>query len=116
LFVSTNHLERLDAALRRPGRLEVQIELGYASDTQRRKVFERFFPASTLAGEFADRSSGVPLTVADLQEYLLERRHDEARAIRDVPDWIRSRKASPETTSSPTHNESGCGRLPVSMP
>ncbi|MBD5657048.1 MAG: AAA family ATPase [Candidatus Eremiobacteraeota bacterium] len=111
LFVSTNHVERLDPALRRPGRLDVQLELGYADFSQRRRLFERFFPRSTRGDTFAGRSSEVPLTIAELQEYLLEHRHDESLALGDVAEWARDRRQINGATSSPTHDESGCGRL-----
>jgi chaperone BCS1 len=109
LFVSTNHVERLDPALRRPGRLDVQRELGYADRNQRRRLFERFFPRSTRGDEFAERSNDAPLTVAELQEYLLERRHDELLAVREVDAWSRSRTRNQGATRSPAHDEPGCG-------
>lgn len=108
-FVSTNHVERLDPALCRPGRLDVQLELGYADSSQRRRLFERFFPHSTRGNEFAEQSSHLPLTIAELQEYLLERRHNEPLAIREVNDWSRSRNQNNGKTSSPAQNEPGCG-------
>jgi chaperone BCS1 len=109
LFASTNHLERLDPALRRPGRLDVQIELGYADRGQRRRLFERFFPRSTRGDEFAERSRDAPLTIAELQEYLLERRHDDVSAVREVRDWSRTRNQHHGATRSPAHDEPGCG-------
>jgi chaperone BCS1 len=109
LFVSTNHVERLDPALRRPGRLDVQIELAYADRSQRRRLFERFFPQSTRGEEFAGHSRDVPLTIAELQEYLLERRHDEFLAVREVDDWSRTRNRNYGIAGSPAHDEPGCG-------
>jgi chaperone BCS1 len=108
LFVSTNHVDRLDPALCRPGRLDVQLELGYADRSQRRRLFERFFPHSRRGDEFAERSRGAPLTIADLQEYLLERRHDEPLAVREAETWTRSRILNPGATRSPAHDEPGC--------
>jgi hypothetical protein len=87
----------------------VQIELGYADRDQRRRLFERFFPRSIRGGEFAARSSDVPLTIAELQEYLLERRHDESLAVREVDNWSRSRTRNHGTACSPAHDEPGCG-------
>jgi chaperone BCS1 len=109
LFVSTNHVDRLDPALCRPGRLDIRVELGYAERDQRRRLFERFFPHSTRGEEFADRTSDAPLTIAELQEYLLERRHDAPLALRDLDAWSRSRTRNHGNASSPAHDEPGCG-------
>merc|ERR1712159_274335 len=47
LFLTTNHRERLDKALIRPGRCDVQVELDYASSEQIGRMFARFFEGAT---------------------------------------------------------------------
>lgn len=42
-IMTTNHKDRLDPALIRPGRADVHIELGYLTDEQFAKMCERFF-------------------------------------------------------------------------
>ncbi len=44
VFMSTNYPQRLDAALLRPGRIDVKFELGWASHFQMQKMFLKFFP------------------------------------------------------------------------
>ena len=44
LFMTTNHKEKLDAALLRPGRADVHVNLNLASEKQIKCLFERFFP------------------------------------------------------------------------
>lgn len=44
LFATTNHLERLDPALSRPGRMDVWIEFRNASKWQAEALFRNFFP------------------------------------------------------------------------
>ncbi len=44
VFMSTNYPQRLDAALLRPGRIDVKFELGWASRFQMQKMFMKFFP------------------------------------------------------------------------
>ena len=44
LFATTNHLERLDPALSRPGRMDVWIEFKNASPWQAEALFRNFFP------------------------------------------------------------------------
>ncbi|KAH9832493.1 P-loop containing nucleoside triphosphate hydrolase protein [Rhodofomes roseus] len=45
LFATTNHIERLDPALSRPGRMDVWINFKHASKWQAEGIFKCFFPA-----------------------------------------------------------------------
>ncbi|ESK91490.1 mitochondrial chaperone bcs1 [Moniliophthora roreri MCA 2997] len=45
LFATTNHLERLDPALSRPGRMDVWVEFKNASKWQAEALFRNFFPS-----------------------------------------------------------------------
>jgi mitochondrial chaperone BCS1 len=47
LFMTTNHKERLSEALTRPGRVDVQCELGKASKAGARALFAQFFAPSS---------------------------------------------------------------------
>jgi chaperone BCS1 len=49
VVMTSNHPERLDPALVRPGRIDVKVELGHADDTQIATMFARFFPAASQA-------------------------------------------------------------------
>jgi len=44
MFMTTNHKERLDPALLRPGRADVHVRLDLASEKQIKELFLRFFP------------------------------------------------------------------------
>ncbi|KAL0957129.1 hypothetical protein HGRIS_003221 [Hohenbuehelia grisea] len=46
LFATTNHLERLDPALSRPGRMDVWVEFKNASKWQAEALFRHFFPCT----------------------------------------------------------------------
>ncbi|KAK2461070.1 hypothetical protein APHAL10511_006917 [Amanita phalloides] len=46
LFATTNHLERLDPALSRPGRMDVWVEFKNASKWQAEALFRNFFPST----------------------------------------------------------------------
>ncbi|KAK0200712.1 hypothetical protein DFS33DRAFT_1490090 [Desarmillaria ectypa] len=72
LFATTNHLERLDPALSRPGRMDVWIEFKNASKWQAEALFRNFFPS---VEEPATSSNGVPppgSTLSDMDEAELE--------------------------------------------
>ena len=44
LFATTNHIERLDPALSRPGRMDVWVNFKYATKWQAEGIFKCFFP------------------------------------------------------------------------
>jgi SpoVK/Ycf46/Vps4 family AAA+-type ATPase len=53
--MTTNHKERLDPALLRPGRADVHVRLDLASEKQIRELFLRFFPdEKDLARQFTN--------------------------------------------------------------
>ncbi|KAI0693396.1 P-loop containing nucleoside triphosphate hydrolase protein [Cerioporus squamosus] len=45
LFATTNHIERLDPALSRPGRMDVWVNFKHATKWQAEGIFKCFFPA-----------------------------------------------------------------------
>lgn len=73
VFLTTNHLDRLDRALIRPGRVDQVIELGNATREQLRTIFLRFFPeAMQLADELKEQYPDRSLSPARIQQALLE--------------------------------------------
>ncbi|KAH9913084.1 uncharacterized protein BXZ73DRAFT_107061 [Epithele typhae] len=49
LFATTNHIERLDPALSRPGRMDVWVNFKHATKWQAEGIFKCFFPARAPA-------------------------------------------------------------------
>lgn len=89
-FLTTNHPQHLDPALIRPGRTDLHLHLGNATREQVAGMLARFFPQATFpqmtAAQRAHLSGRVgegAISMAQLQEYLLERRGDPLRAIRE---------------------------------
>jgi len=73
LFVmTTNHVEKLDPALLRPGRIDYKLYLGSASEHQKLELYRRFFPGASEkeAWEFVDASRSAE-TMAEFQGLLL---------------------------------------------
>ena len=73
LFVmTTNHVEKLDEALLRPGRIDYKLYMGQASDHQKIELYRRFFPDSeqSAAHEFVEASRTAE-TMAEFQGRLL---------------------------------------------
>jgi mitochondrial chaperone BCS1 len=81
LFVmTTNHVEKLDQALLRPGRIDYKLYLGKASHHQKLELFRRFFPESSEAEArgFVEGSRSAE-TMAEFQGLLLALEQEEGR-------------------------------------
>lgn len=83
IMMTTNYREKLDDALIRPGRCDVQMEFPNADSNTAELMFERFFPGSGFAHEFSNR---VPCetSMATLQKHLMQHK-DSPRAAFDTP-------------------------------
>jgi mitochondrial chaperone BCS1 len=93
LFLTTNHPERLDPSLVRPGRVDRKVELGYATPDQARRLFLWFYrdcgtgaPAlASAADEFAAQLPPAKVSMAAIQEHLVRfRRTPKAAAHEGV--------------------------------
>ncbi len=85
VFLTTNHLEKLDPALVRPGRADAHFFLGNASQNQVQRMLMRFYPSVTTeqASGLAARVPMNTLSMAKIQEFLLRHRDDLDGAIAD---------------------------------
>ena len=90
LFVmTTNHVEKLDEALLRPGRIDYKLYLGKASDRQKVQLYCRFFPESSEADawEFIEASRSAE-TMAEFQGRLLELEQGNRQERDEAPMMI----------------------------
>jgi len=73
LITTTNHIEKLDPALIRPGRIDLKVEIGYVNIEILNQFFRRFF------GKEIDANSNLKekLTCAELQNLLLQKKSFE---------------------------------------
>jgi mitochondrial chaperone BCS1 len=78
-ILTTNHRERLDPALIRPGRCDREFELGYLTATSCERMFQRFFADPALAKAVADQLGDLQVSPAALQSYL-QRQEDAQMA------------------------------------
>lgn len=85
VFMTTNHLDRLDSALIRPGRVDFRLEFGNATSFQAKSMFAAFFPdadGAEMFGEIVERSE---LTMAAVQQYLIFHQKSPVEALAALP-------------------------------
>ncbi|KZT39200.1 P-loop containing nucleoside triphosphate hydrolase protein [Sistotremastrum suecicum HHB10207 ss-3] len=115
IFCTTNHLNHLEPALLRPGRIDVKVEYKAASQAQARTLFIAFFTdrtpssssshdnttgassesaavTSSVVSELAHRFSKLipphEFIIPDLQGYLLLHRKDPQSAVNGTQEWV----------------------------
>jgi mitochondrial chaperone BCS1 len=101
LFLTTNHPERLDPALVRPGRVDRSFHLGNTTPDQARRLFEWFYTGGERdleiefwADVFAARVPEGRVCMAAIQEHLLRFRTDpESAALMMGCDEIQGQPA-----------------------
>lgn len=81
-MMTTNHIERLDPALIRPGRCDVKVFICNASREQMAAMFLRFFPGrEDDARRFASRLPPGELSMAQIQGHLVEHKDSPEAAV-----------------------------------
>jgi chaperone BCS1 len=71
--LTTNHKEKLDPALVRPGRVDMQFHITYATTGQKQQLYDRFFPGQQCPDEYLEKQ----MSMAELQQALMERRMEQ---------------------------------------
>ncbi|KAB5576282.1 BCS1 N terminal-domain-containing protein [Coniochaeta sp. 2T2.1] len=120
VLMTSNFAEKLDRALVRPGRIDKMIFLGNISPRSAELMFMRMYKAGSeeddddiggsataekkdiigpehlkeLALRFASCIPDDTFTPAQLQGFLLSYRNDAARAVADIPRWVKEEKAT----------------------
>ena len=80
--MTTNHKERLDPALVRPGRCDIQIQLQNATYNMVERLFLKFFPdEEKKAAEFAKLIPEDKISMAKLQGHYLKYRADVDKVL-----------------------------------
>jgi chaperone BCS1 len=121
LIMTTNHLEKLDEALIRPGRVDQQVGFKNATQEDAKEIFERMYtkdlpyittkandalnsvvehgeeekPSDELsqaAEKFAEQVPEGEFSPAELQGFLLKRKKDRKKAVEDIGAWVASMK------------------------
>ncbi|KAL6937543.1 Complex III assembly protein translocase and chaperone [Hanseniaspora osmophila] len=83
-FMTTNHPEKLDPAIMRPGRIDYKQYIGNATPYQIEKMFMKFYPGeSELCAEFVQKAEGLGLDIstAQLQGLFVFNKNDPQNAL-----------------------------------
>ena len=81
-IMTTNHIEKLDPALIRPGRCDVKLEVSNASCDQLESMFVRFFPGREAdARIYASRIPENEISMAQIQNHLVANKSSPEKAI-----------------------------------
>ena len=83
LFATTNHIERLDPALSRPGRMDVWINFKNATKWQAEGIFKCFFPSAAAAasGAASTETDGTPGPDEGAQQLAQSRRKQPIHGV-----------------------------------
>lgn len=86
-FMTTNHPERLDPALMRPGRIDLKLFLGNATDYQIRQMFMRFYDNQDKCDLFLEKMRKLDVdsvSTAQLQGLFVQFKNSADDAIANI--------------------------------
>ncbi|KAI1726826.1 ATPase family associated with various cellular activities (AAA) domain-containing protein [Ditylenchus destructor] len=84
LFMTTNHVERLDQALVRPGRIDVKQYFGHCTPKMARTMFQNFYEdvSKELSNEFEEKAKFFKqMSPAQIQGHFLIHKQNPEKAI-----------------------------------
>ena len=88
IFMTTNYIERLDAALIRPGRVDVKEEISFCSSDQLEDMFTRFYPdePAAVARAFSEKvvNSKLVISPAQVQGHFMLHKDEPQAAIDNI--------------------------------
>ncbi|CAH1117802.1 unnamed protein product [Phaedon cochleariae] len=93
LFMTTNYIDRLDPALIRPGRVDLQEYIGWCSRDQIEKMYLRFYDGENAMSEsrvFSDKvmSFQTDISPAQIQGYFMLHKHSDPKDVLDNCEMI----------------------------
>lgn len=87
-FMTTNHPERLDPALLRPGRVDYKVFVGNATEGQAKRMFSRFYSNDELCEQFIAKFRELGLagkvSTAQLQGHFVFNKNDPQNALSTI--------------------------------
>ncbi|OWM74659.1 AAA-ATPase At3g50940-like [Punica granatum] len=98
IVFTTNHKEKLDAALLRPGRMDVHVHMSYCTPCGFKLLAANYLGVKEhiLFGEIEDLVRTAEVTPAEVAEQLLKGRDQPDDAFRDMIEFLKSKKKENE--------------------
>lgn len=88
IFMTTNHIEKLDEALKRPGRVDYILKFKHMNKKQIKQMFEKFLPKqSENFNDFYEQIKEKEISPALLQKFLFEHL-DEENILNKIPELL----------------------------
>lgn len=94
LIMTTNHVEKLDPALIRPGRIDHVVTFTHAVEDQIISIFTKFYSRPELSAVFSAEIKDFKVTVAQLQNYLLLYKTDPIGCLNNAKEYFRKESNS----------------------
>eukprot|EP00095_Tigriopus_kingsejongensis_P002343 maker-scaffold868_size86715-snap-gene-0.30 protein:Tk02343 transcript:maker-scaffold868_size86715-snap-gene-0.30-mRNA-1 annotation:"mitochondrial chaperone bcs1" len=92
LFMTTNYRERLDVALIRPGRVDVEQYIGFCTKAQVQRLFMNFYPNASQgdceAFGNALRLHSKEMSPAKIQSHLMRHKTCPKAALNHLDEWF----------------------------
>ncbi|EGG24979.1 mitochondrial chaperone BCS1 [Cavenderia fasciculata] len=95
LFMTTNHLEVLDSALIREGRVDLKIQISNATKQQAQQLFTYFYSLDNqnpsnleMATQFASKITDYSLSMSQIQGFLLQYKSSPQKALKHINKLI----------------------------
>ena len=94
-FMTTNHPEKLDPAIMRPGRVDFKIFIGDATPYQVGKMFMKFYPGEKdICDKFVERFRflDAPISTAQLQGLFIMNKDKPLDALKNIGTLVETRQ------------------------
>ncbi|KAF2076510.1 hypothetical protein CYY_002188 [Polysphondylium violaceum] len=99
LFMTTNHIQKLDKVLIRPGRVDMKMYIGLSTPYQLERMFLKFYPGEIdHAKKFVDLLANHTVSPAQLQGYFMQHSDDPIKALENYNQLLTDKTiAAPKT-------------------